>query len=299
MSVKGFIFDIKRFAVHDGPGIRTTIFLKGCSLHCSWCHNPESYSPKPQLAYYEHKCINCGECVLVCPAGAHKMQDGQHVFNREKCIACGRCEEVCLGKALRLYGREIIVDEAVQAVLEDKTFYDRTGGCTLSGGEPLLQVDFCEAVFKVLKCENIHCAIDTCGSVGWEKFEKVLPYTDMFLFDLKHMDAKRHMEYTSRPNELILENLKRLSQLSMPIEICIPMIPGFNTDKKSITAFGEFLGKLDNITDIKLLAYHDLARSKFAALGMEDTMPKVDLPTDRQMSEFVKQLQVFGLNVKF
>lgn len=293
------MFDIKRFAVHDGPGIRTTLFLKGCSLRCCWCHNPESYLCEPQLAYYEHKCIHCAECVLVCPAGAHAMPDGKHIFTRETCITCGRCEEVCLGRALRFYGREISVEDAVQAVLEDKTFYDQTGGCTISGGEPLLQAEFCAAVFKVLKSKDIHCAIDTCGSVGWESFEKVLPWTDMFMFDLKQMDSQRHLEYVDGFNELLMRNLQKLSKQNVLIEIRIPIIPGFNSDEKNIAVFGEFLSNLDNISAVKLLAYHDLARSKYAALDLADTMPNVPSPTQHQMHEIVKRLQAFGLNAKY
>lgn len=300
MTVKGIIFDIKRFAVHDGPGIRTTLFLKGCPLRCCWCHNPEGLIQEPQLAYYSHKCINCGECVTVCPTGAHDVADRKHIFLREKCTACGQCEATCLGKALKLYGCEISVETAVEMVLDDKAFYKKSGGgCTLSGGEPLLQAEFCVEVFKVLKSKDIHCAIDTCGSVGWDCFEKVLPYTDMFLFDLKQIDAQSHIEYVGRSNKLILENLRKLSQQNVSIEIRIPVIPGFNSDKKSIAAFGEFLSGLDNITTVKLLAYHDLARSKFTALGLDDTMPKVDSPTKAQMAEFVGQLQGFVLNAKF
>ena len=296
--MNGRLLDIKRLAVHDGPGIRTTIFLKGCSLRCRWCHNPESVSPGPEVGFLKNKCTGCGKCAEVCPTGAHVLQNGTHTFNRELCTACGKCVEACLPDALEYYGIELSVEEAAAAVLEDKTFYVQSdGGCTISGGEPLLQADFCAEVFKRLRKNEIHCAIDTSGAVKWESFETVLPYTDMFLYDVKHTDDKLHREHVGSSNRQILNNLKRLSECDVPIEIRIPMIPGFNADEESIAAIGKLLGGLRNITGVRLLPYH-LAHSKYMNVGHADTMPDVPLPTQSHLNKTSAHLTEFGLTIK-
>ena len=187
--MKARIFEIKRFAVHDGDGIRTTLFLKGCSLKCLWCHNPEGIDFKPQLAYYADKCISCGECVNVCKAGAHQMSPNGHVFDRSLCVSCGMCDNVCLGNALTFYGRNMSVDDLMPKLLEDREFYENSGGgVTLSGGECLCQADFCAELLKRLKAENIHTAVDTCGSVSRDAIDKVMPYTDVFLYDINSLN---------------------------------------------------------------------------------------------------------------
>jgi pyruvate formate lyase activating enzyme len=299
LSTTALFLNTKRFAVHDGPGIRTTIFLKGCPLRCRWCHNPESMSPKPRIGFWAHKCIGCGECVEVCPNDAHRLVDGVHLFDREACTACGKCVEACLSEALELYGQELSVDEAVSAVLEDRDFYATSGGgVTFSGGEPLLQADFCADVFKRLKTEGVHCAIDTCGAVPWEKFETVLPYTDMFLFDVKHVDEQRHLQHTGRSCRLIQENLVRLASCGVRIEIRIPVIPEFNDDPASLEAIGERLSTLANLSAVRLLPYHDFARSKYAAIGASDTMPDVPQPTPKQMAAVATRLLKYGLPIK-
>ena len=200
--------DVKRFAVHDGPGIRTTLFLKGCSLRCIWCHNPESRLPQPELAIHYPKCTGCGECAKFC--SCHKIVAGEHEFDRARCKACGNCEEVCPAGALELFGKSMTVDEAAEKLLEDRIFYADGGGITLSGGEPLLQSGFCAELLARMKSEKIHCAVDTCGNVPWSAFEAVLPYTDMFLYDFKCADPEKHRRLTGARNDLLLENLKKL-----------------------------------------------------------------------------------------
>jgi len=292
--MEGRLLDIKRLSVHDGPGIRTTIFLKGCPLHCRWCHNPESVLPKPEIGFLKMKCVGCGKCAKVCTTGAHVFRDGAHLLNHELCTACGKCIEACLPGALEYYGREVSVEDAVKAVLEDRTFYAKSGGgCTLSGGEPLWQAEFCAELFKLLRKEGIHCAIDTSGAVTWESFEAVLPYTDMFLYDVKHTDDRLHREHTGSPNRRILDNLKRLSECGVPIEIRIPTIPGFNADEKSMAATGKLLSGLSSIVGVRLLPYH-LARLKYETVGHADTMPHVAPPTPALMARFKEGLAAAG-----
>lgn len=226
MEATGLLMDVKRFAVHDGPGIRTTLFLKGCPLTCIWCHNPEGIYGRPQLAYYAHKCITCGECAGVCPRHAHAMTAQGHVLDRDACAACGACEEACLGEALKLYGRSITVDQAVQIAMEDVDFYAEKGGVTLSGGEPLLQRGFTAAFLEQIKRRGVHTAVDTCGCVPWEAFESVLPYTDLFLYDIKHIDPRAHQRLTGKTNEAILRNIRRLSDVGARIEVRLPLVPG-------------------------------------------------------------------------
>jgi len=296
MSATALLMDVKKFAVHDGPGVRTTLFLKGCTLRCIWCHNPEGISPKPELAYYAHKCIGCGECVRVCPNGAHSISADGHVFNREKCIACGACEPACLGEAIKLFGKEIDVDEALRIALEDRMFYSTSGGgVTISGGEPLLHAEFVRELCERLHGEGIHTAVDTCGCVPWSAFETVLPVADMFLYDIKQFDSDAHKALTGAGNERILENLQRLSDAGKRIEIRMPFVPGCNSDDETVHKIGEFLGKL-NIERMKVLPYHSLARSKYVALGKEDTMPHVDAPSDEMLNHAVEILRSHGVN---
>lgn len=278
---KGVVSNIKRFAVHDGGGIRTTVFLKGCSLKCVWCHNPEGISFKPQLAYYEHKCVHCGVCADVCPAGAHKMTENGHVFDREKCIGCGKCAEKCLGSALTFYGTEMTVEELLPLLLEDKVFYESSGGgVTISGGECLCQADFCEELLKALKAEGVHVAIDTCGFVSKSTMERIAPYADLFLYDIKAIDEDVHIKCTAHPNKQILENIKYLNSLGKAIEVRIPYVPEFNDNQ--IDKIAEFLKPLENVKAVTVLAYHNHAGSKYKALEMENTLPE-KLPTKEEV----------------
>ncbi len=289
-------FDIKKFAVHDGPGIRTTLFLKGCPLHCVWCHNPESISCRPQLAFLPQKCIGCGECARVCGSGAVTISGEALSYDRGKCTVCGKCAEVCLGEARRLYGKTVTVSEAETALLADKSFYDASkGGVTVSGGEPLLQADFVAALFARLKESGVHTAVDTCGCVPFSEFEKVLPYTDMFLYDVKHTDPGMHRKYCGRENGLILENLARLDKTGKDIEIRIPFVPGVNTDDETVTSMGRLFASCRHISRVKILPYHSMARSKYTSVGMEDTLPSVDSPSDEMLDRAAEIMCAMGV----
>lgn len=259
------IFAIKRFAIHDGDGIRTTVFFKGCPLQCIWCHNPEGISFEIQEAFYSHKCVACGEC--------KKKQ-----FTAEN----------CLGEARIVYGKEVTVKDLLPILLEDKDFYDNSGGgVTLSGGECLMQADFCAALLKQLKAQGIHTAIDTCGFVPKEALEKVIPYTDVFLYDLKAYDEDVHLQCTGKSNKLILENLTYLDSMGKNIEIRIPYVPDYNDNQ--IEKIARFLAPMQHISRVRLLPYHNYAGSKYAALGMENTMPS-RLPTPEELEAAEKKL---------
>lgn len=252
------IFEIKRFAVHDGDGIRTTVFFKGCPLRCVWCHNPEGLSPLPQTAFYEHKCIGCGEC----------RQEG---FTAES----------CLGEAKVSYGKQVTVEELLPLLLEDRDFYESSdGGVTLSGGECLMQADFCAALLKELKKHGIHTAVDTCGFVSKAALDKVIPYTDIFLYDVKSYDEDVHIRCTGQSNKAILRNLLYLDSVGKPVEIRIPYVPDHNDGQ--IPQIADLLAPLKHITKIRILPYHNYAGSKYEALGMTADLPD-RLPTDEEI----------------
>lgn len=293
--MKAKVVEIKRFAVHDGDGIRTTVFLKGCPLKCVWCHNPESIDFKPQLAFYKNKCTMCGECKKACPTGAHIISGDRHILDRKICNACGKCEKACFNSALTLYGKEITVDELLPILLEDKDFYETSGGgITISGGECLTHPEFCEELLKRLKDEKMHTAVDTCGFVSKEALDKVIPYTDIFLYDLKAFDEDVHIKCTGQSNKIILENLEYIDKCGKKIEIRIPYVPGFNDNQ--IPKIAEFLGKLKNITKVRVLPYHNYAGTKYAALNMKNTLPE-KLPTNDEIATAESYFKKQGLMV--
>jgi pyruvate formate lyase activating enzyme len=288
----GTIFDIKRFAVHDGPGIRTTVFFKGCPLRCLWCHNPESMKIERQIVFFESKCIGCGECFKRCPNGAVEATPQGRKYYRDKCTLCGMCVEYCYAEATVMQGKIVSVDEVIEEVKKDMPFYENSGGgVTISGGEPAMQPEFCIAVLRESKKAGMHTALDTSGYVKWEIFSKILEYVDLVLYDVKHMDPAKHKEYTGLSNRLILANLKKLDKLDIPIEIRMPVIPGLNDSEGNLSAASQFLREMKNIKRIKLLPYHRLGEGKYERLDMEYRLKNVEPPDKermKQLTEFIK-----------
>ena len=279
--MKAIVFDVKRFAVHDGPGIRTTVFLKGCNLRCLWCHNPEGLSGESQIAYYAHKCIGCGECVRICPSGAHFVTENEHVFERALCTACGRCAEVCTADAIAYFGRRMTAAEVLSLVTEDKDFYESSGGgVTFSGGECMLQADFLREILRLCKENGIHTAVDTAGDVPWASFEKVLPYTDLFLYDVKAATESLHKEGTGVSNARILENLTRLSDTGAEIIVRVPVIGGYNDTEEEMTKIASVLRPL-RIKSVELLPYHAMGEHKYKAIGREER--RFTVPSEERM----------------
>lgn len=296
-SVSGRVFDIKRFATHDGPGIRTTIFLKGCSLRCAWCHNPEAFDPGPELLFYPGRCTGCGACIEACPNEAQRMAaDGERLYDRARCDRVGRCAEACYADALEMAGRRLTAEQVMAEVREDAAFYETSGGgVTLSGGEPLLQGEFAGAILRRCKEEGFHTAVDTCGHVDREVIEEVLPYVDLVLYDLKHMSPEEHRRHTGASNELILENLRWISERGAAIEVRMPIIPGINDSREDVQSAARFLGSLGTIRTVRLLAYHPYAGSKYRHLGRENTMPDVAPPGAERMRQVAEWVREQGL----
>ena len=252
------IFDIERSSLVDGPGLRTTVFFKGCNLACAWCHNPESQAHAPQLLVYPSKCTGCGTCKKICPHGL------------TLCELCGTCALYCPSRARELCGREYTLDEVLCEVKKDLPFYRSVGGgVTCSGGECMLQLDFLCELLKQCRAEGIHTAVDTAGCVPYAAFERILPYTDLFLYDLKCFDSTRHKRYTGEGNELILENLARLLRAGAPVWVRIPLVPGVNDTEEELLAIKAFLARHGRPEKVELLPYHALGEHKYAALGRE------------------------------
>lgn len=270
----GYIFDIKRFAVHDGPGIRTTVFFKGCPLNCIWCHNPEGIRRAEEIAYLGGRCVLCGACGAACPKGLHTLEDGAHRFSREGCALCFRCATACPTGALKHYGLSFSAGELLERVLADRDFYFQSGGgVTCSGGEPMAQAAFVAELLALLKREGIHTAVDTSGFAPWAQFEAVLPYTDIFLYDLKHMNAQKHKALTGVSNDIILDNFMRLARHGATIEVRLPIIPNINDDETNLRQTAEWIARGGEKVSVRPLIYHALSGSKYEALGKTHSLP--------------------------
>ncbi len=298
-DMDGQVFNIMKYAVHDGPGIRTTVFLKGCPLNCWWCHNPESQELKPQLTFFPNRCIGCMDCIAACKENAIRPLDGKVVTDLEKCKNNGDCTLVCFAEARQMAGETMSVEEVVKEVLKDKIFYDESGGgVTFSGGEPLVQSIYLLELLKEMKKIGIHTTIDTCGYTSSETIKEVAELTDLFLFDLKHMDSEKHKKYTGASNELILKNLEILGSMGKDIIIRIPIIPGFNDSKKELEDMKNYISTLKNIKEINLLPYHNIGQEKYNRMGKTYKMKDVPELSENEMKNVAKIMEASGIKVK-
>jgi len=296
--VKGLIFDIKRFEVHDGPGIRTTVFLKGCPLRCFWCQNPEGLKLKQEIMFYPERCISCGACMATCPRGAHEIRNNIHVYFRDKCENCGRCAESCYSGALQFVGKWMNVDDLIKVVLMDKPFYNASnGGVTLSGGDPVMQYEFSYAFLERCKSEGLHTAIETAAYCRWEVLEKLLSVTDLIMMDIKHIDSEVHYKATGVRNDIILENAKKLAETDKPLIIRIPIVPTVNDSPEAIAAIAKFIQSFKNLMFLELLPFHRLGEVKYRALGIEYPARNLKTPTKAKMQELIEAAKKFVTNV--
>ena len=310
MSVKGLVFNIQRHSIHDGPGIRTILFLKGCPMYCWWCSNPESQAVTPELSFEPSKCIGCDACLKVCPSGAIKKDTAAAAqgpqalsFNRAACTNCGACAEVCYANARTREGREMGVEEAITEIMKDELFFRRSGGgLTLGGGEPLIQAQFGAAVLEGVRSRGLSTAIETAGHVLWENFCLVYPHTDYFLYDIKHTDPEKHKHFTGVDTSLIQENLKKLLTVHSRVIARVPVVPGFNDSEEELLAIADYTAK-SGITEINLLPYHGYGSAKYGLLGKTYPMKSLgQLPGTNEITGQLEKLKEAigsrGLKVK-
>lgn len=273
---EGMVFNIQKFSTEDGPGIRTTVFMKGCPLHCLWCHNPESISGKPELVWYGVRCIGDRGCLNACKQDALSLEEGGMRIDRERCTVCGECADACPARALEIIGKRMSRDEVMAEVLKDKVFYRNSGGgVTFSGGEPTLQKDFLRGLLILSKEEGLHTALDTCGQNRREVFEEILPYVDLVLYDLKAMDEEVLRRATGAGLERILDNIRFIDSRGIPLWVRTPVIPGYTDAEENIASIARFIRReLHNVERYDLLAFSNLCGSKYEQLGMEFSLRK-------------------------
>lgn len=293
------VFNIERFATKDGPGIRTLIFLKGCNLKCEWCQNPESQKHSPEIIYYKNLCRGCGRCLKVCEYGAiSTLNPLGLVTDSEKCELCRKCVDNCFYGAREVIGKMMSTEELFEEILKDNPYYEESGGgITLSGGEPMLQVSFIKEFLSICKKNNINTAIETAGNVPWISFEEIYELVDLFMYDIKHMDPIKHKKGTGVENDLILENIEKLSAIHNNIVIRVPVIPHFNMNQTELSDILNFAKGLDNISKVELLPYHRLGKSKYEGLGREYNLKGIAPVDPSELAEFEEMGKALDLKV--
>jgi glycyl-radical enzyme activating protein len=295
MSEKAIVFDIQRASLHDGPGIRTTIFLKGCPLDCLWCHNPEATSSKRQLFFHYDKCTQCGDCTKVCPENVHQILDNVHIIDYGKCNFCGKCVEACNYSALKIIGNEMSVDEVMKEVIKDMDFYENSGGgITLSGGEPLFRFSFSKDILTHCKELNIHTCVETSGFVSPHKFQQILPLVDVLLFDYKLTGSDAYKKYTGVSNQAILENLNAAYQFGISIILRCIVIPGINDTYEHFEAIAALEKKYPKLKAIEILPYHDMGNNKRTSIGREETLTSLKTVKPEISQNWIIKLRELG-----
>ncbi len=296
MKNQALISDIQHFSLGDGPGIRTTVFFKGCNLSCPWCHNPESISSGPELLFFERLCSRCSRCALICPC--HQIADGRHLFRREKCVSCGKCAQFCPSGALKLYGKSMSAEDIMEEILQDEEFYRQSGGgVTLSGGEPLLQAEFCALLAQECQKRGIPVIIDTAGSLSYAQFEKVLPFITGVYLDLKGDSSQKMLEQTGAKLELILDNLSRLIKDKIDVTVRIPVIPGYNDTPQSAVKSAQYI-KAYGPAPVNLIPFHRLGSQKYAAMGTDYAYSQIPPLAPDRLEQLLKIYTNAGLEAE-
>lgn len=296
--MSGMVFDIQRYSIHDGPGIRTLVFFKGCPLRCPWCANPESQLPHRELRFVKNLCNGCELCIKACHAGAVRKENGSILFDRQKCTVCGECADICPTNAVSIVGEEKTVKEILEVLEKDRVFFENSGGgITLSGGEPLAQHEFAGAIMQVSREKGFHTAIETTGYQQWDLARQVFVHTDLVLFDIKLMDPLRHEKTVGVTNRLILSNAEKIAEMGKQMIIRVPIVPGYNDDSENLEETLAFAGSI-GVNEVHFLPYHRLGQPKYDQLGRCYELDDVKAPSKQEMEELVEKLKNPGVILK-